>query len=142
MVEIFTVEPTINEDEGNGLGGIILETLGGLPPYSYQWSNGVTIGEIHNLTPGIYGVTITDANGCSEELFLPVNIITGVEDLGEITEVYVFPNPNTKDNPLNIRLNSPNAQHVQIQIFSILGERIVDRKENLILGENLSLIHI
>ncbi len=34
--------------------------------YSYQWSNGQTGGEINNLAPGNYSVTLTDNNtGCS-----------------------------------------------------------------------------
>jgi gliding motility-associated-like protein len=35
---------------------------GGLPPYSFLWSNGATTTSILNLTPGIYGITVTDAN--------------------------------------------------------------------------------
>lgn len=136
VVETISVESTIIADEGNGLGGIVLQTFGGLPPYAYQWSNGVTIGEIHNLTPGVYEVTITDANGCSEELSLAVNFITAVEDLTAITKVHVFPNPNTKGSPLNIKLNASSAQTIQLQVFTLLGEKVINRKESLISGTN------
>lgn len=37
---------------------------GGTSPYAYLWSNGNTSLSINNLCPGIYSVTITDANGC------------------------------------------------------------------------------
>ncbi len=37
---------------------------GGTPPYTYLWSHG-DVGEQVSLTPGIYTVTTTDANGCS-----------------------------------------------------------------------------
>jgi hypothetical protein len=37
---------------------------GGTMPYSYEWSNGNTTQSIENLAPGMYEVTITDANGC------------------------------------------------------------------------------
>ena len=113
-----------------------------MPPYSYQWDNGVTIGEIHNLTPGIYGVTVTDANDCSVELSLAVNFITAVEDLEVITKINVFPNPKMQDDPLNVMLNSPIAQNIQVQIFSILGKKVVDRKEKLMLGENKLTINL
>ncbi len=136
VVETITVEPTIIEDEGNGLGGIVLQVFGGLPPYTYQWSNGVTISEIHNLTPGIYEVIVTDANNCSQELSLPVNFTTSVEDLNVITEVHVFPNPNTVNSPLNINLISPNTQSIQLQIFTLLGEKILNRKTSIISGVN------
>ena len=136
VVENITVEPTIIEDEGNGLGGIELQVLGGLPPYTYQWSNGVTIAEIHNLTPDIYEVTVTDANNCAQELSLPVNFTTGIEELNVITEVHVFPNPNTVNSPLNINLTSPNTQTIQLQIFTLLGEKILNRKESILSGSN------
>lgn len=37
---------------------------GGLPPYSYQWSNGAETCNIFNLINGIYTLTVTDALGC------------------------------------------------------------------------------
>jgi len=36
----------------------------GTPPYNYLWSNAETTPSIENLAPGVYGVTVTDDNGC------------------------------------------------------------------------------
>ncbi len=38
---------------------------GGVPGYTYQWSNGSTTEDLFNLTPGNYTVSVTDANGCN-----------------------------------------------------------------------------
>jgi hypothetical protein len=38
---------------------------GGTPDYSYLWSNGDTTAMITGLGPGVYTVTVTDANGCT-----------------------------------------------------------------------------
>lgn len=40
--------------------------LGGASPYTYLWSNGATTASITGLAPGTYGVTVTDASGCTE----------------------------------------------------------------------------
>lgn len=38
---------------------------GGLAPYTYQWSTGETTANVVNLPPGVVGVSVTDAFGCS-----------------------------------------------------------------------------
>lgn len=38
---------------------------GGTAPYTYAWNNGVTSPVVTNPTPGIYCVTVIDANACS-----------------------------------------------------------------------------
>ena len=40
---------------------------GGVPPYSYEWSNGGTTMTINDLPAGTYTVTVTGANGCTLE---------------------------------------------------------------------------
>ncbi|MGC9331590.1 MAG: hypothetical protein ACP5DZ_06920, partial [Bacteroidales bacterium] len=42
----------------------------GVPPYSFTWDNGLGAGTDHNVCPGVtttYTVTATDANGCSSQ---------------------------------------------------------------------------
>jgi gliding motility-associated-like protein len=38
---------------------------GGIPPYSYVWSNGDFTANVNNLAPGVIAVSVTDAFGCS-----------------------------------------------------------------------------
>ena len=40
-------------------------TLGGTPPYIYQWSNGNNTATVSQVFNGTFTVTITDNNGCS-----------------------------------------------------------------------------
>jgi subtilisin family serine protease len=70
----FCVQPTSNlsvttENSGNvscfgGSNGTATALAnGGVPPYSYSWSNGSNGANISNLSAGNYTVTVTDANG-------------------------------------------------------------------------------
>ncbi|RMG84841.1 MAG: PKD domain-containing protein [Bacteroidetes bacterium] len=58
---------------GAGDGTASANPSGGTPDYTYLWSTGATSQTIENLAPGEYCVTITDANGCTEEACVAVN---------------------------------------------------------------------
>lgn len=50
---------------GGRYDGIIdLTVTGGNPPYTFQWSNGMTTEDLADLRPGTYCVTVKDANNC------------------------------------------------------------------------------
>jgi len=46
---------------------------GGTPTLLYLWSNGQTTPAITGLPPGVYTVTVSDANGCSISDFVSIN---------------------------------------------------------------------
>lgn len=50
---------------GAGTGAITVTISGGTAPYTYTWDNSQSGATIDSLTPGLYAVTVTDANGCS-----------------------------------------------------------------------------
>ena len=49
-------------------GSINLTVSGGVPGFSYSWSNGATSEDIAALAAGIYTVTVTDSRGCQASL--------------------------------------------------------------------------
>ncbi|MEL6863447.1 MAG: T9SS type A sorting domain-containing protein [Bacteroidota bacterium] len=58
-----TPETSLGLNDGTATANV----MGGTAPYDYEWSNMETGASITDLMPGIYNVTITDANGCSVE---------------------------------------------------------------------------
>ncbi len=50
---------------GGNNGSATASASGGTLPYNYSWSNGAAGNAISNLAEGSYGVTVTDANGCT-----------------------------------------------------------------------------
>lgn len=45
-------------------GSIVLDVQGGVGPYRFEWSNGISTQNINGLSQGTYTVTVTDFNGC------------------------------------------------------------------------------
>ncbi len=60
---------------------------GGVSPYQYIWWNGTVAPEIKDLSAGLVGLSITDANGCikldSINVIQPENPVSGVVEIRE-----------------------------------------------------------
>lgn len=66
--ENISISAVVNDalDCNNGTSGSIqLQVSGGVPPYTFAWSNGANTQNLTGLTTGTYNVNITDANGCT-----------------------------------------------------------------------------
>ncbi|MBT1695966.1 hypothetical protein KK083_03700 [Fulvivirgaceae bacterium PWU4] len=59
---------------GDGSTGTITlqQPSGGTSPYQYEWSTGDTGTTLSGLAPGTYSVIVTDATGCSRELYFVI----------------------------------------------------------------------
>jgi gliding motility-associated-like protein len=84
--------------------------VGGVPAYSYTWSVSVSgSSTLSSLSPGEYGLTVTDANGCSfEKSFLLVEPEWVIIDLGPDQtmnldeEVKIELNTNVPENEVSL----------------------------------------
>lgn len=53
---------------GNSDGSASISVTGGTAPLEYDWSNGATTPSLQNVSGGVYTLTVTDANDCSQTL--------------------------------------------------------------------------
>ncbi|HZF99496.1 MAG TPA: gliding motility-associated C-terminal domain-containing protein, partial [Chitinophagales bacterium] len=57
-------------------GSIDLTVSGGAAPFAFAWSNGANTEDATQLSAGVYGVTLTDGNGCSVDASIAVQAIS------------------------------------------------------------------
>ncbi|HZV71531.1 MAG TPA: PKD domain-containing protein [Saprospiraceae bacterium] len=57
-----SIDPTLCYGSSNG--SIEINVQGGTPGYQYDWSNGSSSQDLHNVPADVYTLTITDNNGC------------------------------------------------------------------------------
>jgi hypothetical protein len=86
MVSLWS-EVTFESYPGAGDGSVDLHILGGMPPFSFYWSNGATTEDLNGLDTGMYVVHMTDGNGCLLEHLSIVGVLTIVP----VTQVIDLP---------------------------------------------------
>ncbi len=67
----FIVEEPLCFDQAGG--NITSQIIGGLQPYTYNWSGGFTSPDLNNITAGTYQLTIFDINSCSQTDSIIIN---------------------------------------------------------------------
>jgi len=91
---------------------------GGTASYMFTWSDGQTTSNATGLLPGVYSVTVTDANGCEAVEIMNVPISIGVNQTAQ-NAIVAYPNPTANLLYLqNVPINS------QLLIMNALGQII------------------
>lgn len=138
--EPLEVTATIsNSDEGQDNGSVILAVTGGVPEYTFSWSNGAQSSVITDLAIGTYTVTITDAEGCTlEETFMIGAVSTdNINIAGQTMEIY----PNPASQTLNVRLPGSefSGNSVKVEVLNILGSVVQVHDLDYLAGNALQL---
>jgi gliding motility-associated-like protein len=72
---------------GDSNGAIDASVSGGSAPYTYTWSNGSSGNSLSGLAAGSYGLTVTDANGCSATANAAVSSTSTIAVISTVTPV-------------------------------------------------------
>lgn len=113
-------------------GSITTETSGGTSPYSYEWTTGSTEPNLTNVVGGMYGLTVTDNNGCFALFLDSVTTIADIDGYIDITDVSCF---NIDDGEATFVPLSGNGPYVYNWV-SLSGDVIINENSNL--NENLA----
>jgi hypothetical protein len=104
-------------------GSATAQASGGLPPYSYEWSNGESTASINNLPPSTYTCTITDSNGCTKTVTATVLPGTNpTDELPGLRDLRLSPNPTNGEFDLFISLENP--VNLQVRLMDVNGRTL------------------
>jgi type IX secretion system substrate protein/immune inhibitor InhA-like protein len=116
---------TINVGDGDG-------------PFTFEWSNGDSTATVSNLAEGEYSVTVTNANGCAEEIAFTVDIFVSIHDLeGQFANLSLAPNPTSGLTELSVELNQ--SAEVVVQVLDVLGQVIFESSREQLISKKYQL---
>ena len=87
---------TTNSCSNHDNGIAIASGYGGVPPYSYSWSNGSIIDTAKNLAPGTYTVTVTDNTAFSVSTQVSIGTFAPIDQTYSVSgcDSLILPNGN------------------------------------------------
>lgn len=100
---------------GDEDGSASVKASGGTAPYAYSWDQGGTDSLAAGLAPAVYGVSVTDANGCRDSALAIVN-----EPPSLVLEYHAIP-PNCTGRLGMVSLQAPGSSGTPPFLYSIDG---------------------
>ncbi len=125
------IKDSVNVDgAGDCNGEASVNVNGGTAPYFYNWSpGGGTNDTINAKCAGQYCCTITDNNGCKQNVCITILNTTGISEVkGEGEMVKVYPNPS--DGVFTFQSSVVSGQS-SVEVYNILGEKIYSQLSTL-----------
>ena len=124
-------------------GSVMIETInGGVPPFSFEWSNGSTSQSLEDVPAGNYIVTITDNDDCQHVFGYVVYSLTTAA--GEVPEnpvqMNLYPNPVQSGHSFHIAMESDLSGKVNITIFSPDGKLVSQDSIELLPGQTIKTL--
>jgi len=120
---------------------IMVNTLGGNTPYTYQWNTTETTQQITPTANGVFWVIVEDFNQCiSDTVYFNVTWISTDIKEGNIKSLSIFPNPS--EDVFNMIFISEKKQDIEIKIFNAIGECVFAESKQEFIGKYTTKINL
>ena len=106
----------------SSLGSIDLSVIGGVPPYTFNWSNGTVTEDALDLLPGVYSVEVTDSRNCK----VSAEFVVGTDCLDEDNVPNIITPNGDADNDVWVIPGIENFPNNQLEIYNRWGSPVID----------------
>ncbi|MFQ5448179.1 MAG: T9SS type A sorting domain-containing protein, partial [Saprospiraceae bacterium] len=124
------IDSILPASDGNTADGAVLIGLvfGGTPPHAYQWSNGTMEQSLHDVLPGPYSLTVTDADSCQNVFYFTVDVADAAGEEQVLPfRAAIVPNPSGAAGA-ELWLKATQSQMLTVRVFDTFG-RVLFSKE-------------
>lgn len=110
---------------------------GGTFPYVYSWEDGNMDSFRESMDYGTYFVTVTDAHDCETITEITLDATTNTDNIEEINELKIYPNPTDGLAYLEIDLSKP--VNFSLEVFDLLGKKVHSHHNSVQTTETIPL---
>lgn len=122
-----TVDEVTNETGTNMDGAISITVTNGAGDLTYEWIlNGTVVSTDEDptgLSAGEYTLVATDANGCTVETTVIVDMVSSAFDAILAGKISLFPNPASEQ--VNVRFELPQTMEVSMTLLDLTGRPVL-----------------
>ena len=123
------------------VGNLIANAAGGLMPYFYTWSDGVSGNTNTTDNPGNLSVTVTDALGCEATKSF-VSTGTELELKAIVNELKIFPNPASKSGKIHLEITSGSFVVGELSVYSVIGNEMLRIETAFVRGSSFMELEV
>jgi hypothetical protein len=108
---------------GTSTGWLWVDSIsGGTAPYALQWSTGSTEFYLEDLPGGTYGLSLLDAQGCTLDTVLQIDVILSTDFQRSPHPLGLYPNPTSHH--FTLTLPAAAQEGVQVRITDMYGREL------------------
>lgn len=122
IISDITVVDATSSTSNDGQIGV--NVIGGVPPYTINWSNGATTNLNTGLSAGLYILTVTDSVGCSRIDSIQVGPATGLFSVSGSRGVVNY-SPNPVRSTLKLVANEKYNGTIETCIYDLQGRKVL-----------------
>ena len=106
-------------------GSVLVDASGGTAPYAILWNTGHTGELLSQMLPGTYCVTLTDADGCTQDTCVVVSYASATRESAS-EKMRIVPSLATPGDELALQLPAKLlGEPLTIEIFDVAGRRLL-----------------